>query len=86
MELSDNKIATDKEQNDADNEEIEETTEQRVGQASMQDYQLTADIHKRIIKAPKRLGYENLIAYTVTTTHDLNQDEYKTYAEVVASQ
>lgn len=52
----------------------------------MQDYQLTMDRHRRRIKTLKRLRYANLVAYVLTTTHYLNQDESKTYAEVVVSQ
>ncbi|KAH9779746.1 hypothetical protein KPL71_007826 [Citrus sinensis] len=52
---------------------------------SIQDYQLTRDRQKRQVRAPERLGYADLIAYALTAAHEVDQEEPKTYEEVVTS-
>lgn len=86
VELTGNKDADVKDINDPEEERIEEATEQPAGQSFIQDYQLTRDREKRKVKAPERLGYVDLIAYALTTAHELENEEPKRYTEAIASQ
>ena len=68
---------------DMDREEAEDISEAFKTHTDIQDYQLARDRQKRVIKTPKRFAYADLIAYALTTTHELDNDEPKTYREAV---
>lgn len=38
------------------------------------------------MKAPERLGYDDLIAYALTEANELENEEQKSYIEAIASQ
>ncbi|KAH9696398.1 hypothetical protein KPL71_023151 [Citrus sinensis] len=61
------------------------TSAQSPEHTSIQDYQLTRDRQERQVRAPERLGYADLIAYALTTAHEVDQEEPKTYEEAVAN-
>ncbi|KAK9179751.1 hypothetical protein WN943_028956 [Citrus x changshan-huyou] len=61
------------------------TSAQSPEHTSIQDYQLTRDKQKRQVRAPERLGYADLIAYALTASQEVDQEEPKTYEEAVAS-
>ena len=49
------------------------------------DYQLVKDIEKRVIRPPRRYAYANLIAFALTTAHEVATDEPRTYSEAINS-
>lgn len=65
-------------------EETEDVSESFGGQTEIQDYQLVTDRQRREIKAFKRYAYAHLIAYALTEAHELENDELRTYKEVVS--
>lgn len=85
VELNGTKDADVRDIDDPEEERTEEVVEQPACQSSIQDYQLTRDKEKRKVKAPKRLGYADLIAYALTTSNDLENEEPKSYGKVIAS-
>ncbi|KAH9728536.1 hypothetical protein KPL70_009073 [Citrus sinensis] len=62
----------------------DETSAQSQEHIPIQDYQLTRDRQKRQVRAPERLGYADLIAHALTAAQEVDQEEPKTYEEVVA--
>ncbi|KAH9751021.1 hypothetical protein KPL71_014114 [Citrus sinensis] len=64
--------------------ETEDVSESSGGQTEIQDYQLVRDRQRREIKAFKRYAYGHLIAYALTAAHELENDELRTYKEVVS--
>lgn len=63
-----------KDQNDDSNDEIHEDDDKSTDQVLIQDYQPTRYRERRRVKASKRLGYVDLIAYAFTAVHKLDQD------------
>ena len=53
-------------------------------QTTLHDYQLARDREMRVIRAPKKYAYADLIAYALTAAHELDYDEPKTYKEAVS--
>lgn len=51
-----------------------------------QDYQLVRDRQKRQVKAPKRYGYADLIAFSLHSAHMVDVEEPKSYEKVVSCQ
>ncbi|KAH9800560.1 hypothetical protein KPL71_000707 [Citrus sinensis] len=51
--------------------------------AQHQEYQLTRDRERRKAKAPVRYRYADLIAYALTTSHQIDDDEPKNYKEAI---
>ena len=54
-------------------------------QADLRDYNLTRDRERRLIKAPSRYGYADIMAYAFSVTEDMDTNEPKTYYDVVTS-
>lgn len=52
---------------------------------SIQNDQLITNRQRRQVKAPKRLGYVDLIAYALIAAQEVDQEEPKTYKEIVES-
>ena len=48
-------------------------------------YQLARDRKMRTIRPPKRYAVADLIAYALSATHEINDDEPKTYQEAITS-
>ncbi|KAH9779667.1 hypothetical protein KPL71_007786 [Citrus sinensis] len=46
-------------------------------------YQLMRDMERMVIRPPKRYAHAYLIAFALTTAHELDSDEPKTYSEAV---
>lgn len=61
--------------------EVEGQDDQEDQIGTIQDYQLTRDRERRNIRAPQRLGYAYLIAYALSITDDLSEDEPTTYRD-----
>ena len=53
-------------------------------QTTLHDYQLARDKEMRVIRAPKKYAYADLIVYALTAAYELDYDEPKTYKEVVS--
>ncbi|KAH9762156.1 hypothetical protein KPL70_000706 [Citrus sinensis] len=51
--------------------------------AQHQEYQLTRDRERRKAKAPVRYRYADLIAYALTASHQIDDDEPKNYKEAI---
>ncbi|KAH9647724.1 Integrase catalytic domain-containing protein [Citrus sinensis] len=68
---------TDLGSDDQKNEQVRQT------EAQHQEYQLTRDREKRKVKAPIRYGYADLIAYALTASHQIDDDEPKNYKEAI---
>lgn len=71
-----------KSKSDARRDISESEVEYEADQGIM-SYQLVRDREKRVTSLPKRYAYANLIAFALTTTHELDTDEPKTYSEAV---
>lgn len=48
-----------------------------------EDYQLVKDREKRVIIPPRRYAYADLIAFALTTAHEIAADEPRTYSEAI---
>lgn len=48
-------------------------------------YQLARDREKRTIRPPRKYIFLNLIAYALSAAHEINDDEPRTYLEVMTS-
>ena len=86
VELNGTKDVDVRDINYPEEERTEEVVEQPASQSSVQDYQLTRDNEKRKMKAPEKLGYADLIAYALTATNELENEEPKSYGKSIASQ
>ena len=61
----------------------QETDHVKQTEAQYQEYQLTRDRERRKEKAPVRYGYADLIAYALTASHQIDDDEPKNYKEAI---
>ncbi|KAH9684870.1 Integrase catalytic domain-containing protein [Citrus sinensis] len=61
----------------------QETDQVKQTEAQHQEYQLTRDRERRKAKTPVRYGYADLIAYILTTSHQIDKDEPKNYKEAI---
>ncbi|KAH9703748.1 Integrase catalytic domain-containing protein [Citrus sinensis] len=61
----------------------QETDHVKQTEAQHQEYQLTRDRERRKAKAPVRYGYAYLIAYALTASHQIDDDEPKNYKEAI---
>ncbi|KAH9649112.1 hypothetical protein KPL70_025867 [Citrus sinensis] len=64
--------------------DVDNSDETSESQTTLQDYQLARDKEMRVIRAPKKYGYVDLIAYALTAAHELDYDEPKSYKEAVS--
>ena len=66
--------------------EIHDTeTETTSDKERSDDYQLTRDKEKRVIRPPRRYAYADLIAFALTVAHEITADEPRTYSEAINS-
>ncbi|KAK9184519.1 hypothetical protein WN943_024869 [Citrus x changshan-huyou] len=65
--------------------DLSEQEDELEGDDDLRDYQLVRDRKKRESKPPKRYAYADLIAFALSTTQGIEEDEPKTYTEAVSS-
>ena len=63
--------------------DVDNSDENSESQTRLHDYQLAKDREMRVIRAPKKYAYADLIAYALTAAHELDYDEPKSYKEDV---
>ncbi|KAH9744680.1 hypothetical protein KPL70_003806 [Citrus sinensis] len=64
--------------------DVDNSDENSESQTRLHDYQSAKDREMRVIRAPKKYAYADLIAYALTTAHELDYDEPKSYKEYVS--
>ncbi|KAH9670611.1 hypothetical protein KPL70_017043 [Citrus sinensis] len=65
--------------------DLPEREDESEGEDDLRDYQLVRDRKKREIKPPKRYAYADLIAFALSATQGIEEDELKSYTEAVSS-
>ncbi|KAH9781301.1 hypothetical protein KPL71_008412 [Citrus sinensis] len=78
-----NREASEDEDNTDQGFDDHENDRGRQTEAQHQEYQLIRDREKRKVKAPLRYGYADLIAYALTASHQIDDDEPKNYKEAI---
>lgn len=65
--------------------EFEAVEEAELPESKGDNYELARDRKRRAIKPPKMYAVGNLIAHTLTATHEINKDKLRTYREAITS-
>ena len=59
-------------------------TQSRTTEGSLDNYQLTCDRQRRMVKPIQRVGYADILTYALIITSDLDNGELESYKEVVS--
>ena len=86
VELSDSTPNYDHVDPSATNEQPEQETESVSDQSDLQEYNLTRDRARRVIKPPDKYGFADLISYALTVGSELEISEPSTYQAALKSQ
>ena len=65
-------------------EEQHDGTQSRTTEESLDNYQLTCDRQRRMVKPIQRVGYADILTYALIITSDLDNGELESYKEVVS--
>ncbi|KAH9736687.1 Integrase catalytic domain-containing protein [Citrus sinensis] len=83
--LKSSQEAADSDGDEDDSSGNTEPQSQQHTQTQLRDYHLVRDKERRQIRPPQRYGYADLIAYTLTASHEIDEDEPTSYREAMKS-